>query len=518
MPHTRRSFLKAGPAAALAARSGIATPLAPRIEVWNGRQILLVDGQPFLILGLQWDCDSCFASEIMDPLFPEAAKLGCNTAVLPLYWREIEPREGKFSFGMLDRRVELARRNGLRLVLNWFGAYKNACLNYAPDFVKADLERFRRVRTEEGKALRNFACPACDATLAADRKAIEAVCGRLRDLDGSRHTVVLLQMENEAGILGTDRCHCPVCAQRFDEGGWRARYQQRAAEAFSAHCMAAYLDRMTVAAKAVHPLPVCINAWLRGEGGAPGKSYPSGGPVDRVLDIYAAAAPHVDFIAPDIYTQDLEQFRAVCLAYSAKGRPLYVAEHASGKTGRAERNVFYALAGLGALGFSPWAIDRPFPDEYGRPLVHQLDHRWSEEAYDLRDSFLPIRDAMVPLAMAQNTGRLQFFVEEQGETECRLAFDDVAFHATYRHPKGMARGIVVRRSEGEFLVIGVGFDARFLDRTGRGIPLARVDRGRFERDIWRTVLPHRRESEDFSAPFRMIEPQVVRAVIEARRS
>jgi hypothetical protein len=116
LPYTRRSFLKAGPAAALAGQAASAAPAAPRIVELNGRKTLFVDGRPFLILGLQWDCDSCFAPEIMDPLFPEAAKLGCNTAVLPLYWREIEPQEGTFHFTLLDHRLEQARREDLRIV------------------------------------------------------------------------------------------------------------------------------------------------------------------------------------------------------------------------------------------------------------------------------------------------------------------------------------------------------------------------------------------------------------------
>lgn len=88
----------------------------------------------------------------------------------------------------------------------------------------------------------------------------------------------------------------------------------------------------------------------------------------------------------------------------------------------------------------------------------------------------------------------------------------------YRHPKTISRGIVVRQSSTEFLVLGVGFDARFLNSSEEGIPLAHVDRGRFEGDVWRTVLPHRRESEDFAAPFRVIEPQVVRVVLERAKA
>jgi hypothetical protein len=483
----------------------------PQMRELNGAKALFVDSLPFLILGLQWDCDTCFAREIMNPLIPEAAKMGCNTAVLPLYWREVEPQEGKFDFAMLDDRLEMAREHGLRIALVWFASWKNGCLHYAPDFVKSDMRRFRRARRADGTQLRNFSCPTSDETFAADRKALQAIFGHLKAVDSSRHTVILFQMENEVGILGTDRCYCPVCTGQFEEGGWREREKDRAAEAFTAHCIAKYLDGLTLAVKAIYPLPVYVNCWLRLDDGVPGVNYPSGGPVERVLDIYASTAKNIDFIAPDIYVRGLDLFRSICEGYSGKGWPLYVAEHASGKDSRAERNVYYALGELSAIGFSPWAIDTPFPDEYGQPLVDQLDRRWSEEAYNLRDSYVPIRDAMVPLAMAQKTDRLRFFVQEgPEEKEARLPFEGIVVHAEYHHRKSMARGIVLRLNKTEFVVLGTGFDARFLTPQGQGIELLQVERGRFEGKAWRFVLPVRREAEERSRPFRMLVPQVVK--------
>jgi hypothetical protein len=44
----------------------------PAIGRVDGHPWLLVDGQPFLLLGLQWDFDSCFSAEEMNPLFPHA--------------------------------------------------------------------------------------------------------------------------------------------------------------------------------------------------------------------------------------------------------------------------------------------------------------------------------------------------------------------------------------------------------------------------------------------------------------
>ncbi len=512
---TRREVLQTAWVAALDSLPARAREM-PRLRDLNGRKVLFAEGQPFLILGLQWDCDSCFAPEIMDPLFPEAAKMGCNTAVLPLYWREVEPREGEFDLSGLDHRIEMARRNGLRIVLVWFGSYKNGCLNYAPDFVKKDTGRFRRAHKADGTALRNFSCPASTETFAGDRRALEAVFRRLKAVDAERRTVILFQMENEAGLMGTDRCYCRSCTAAFENGGWASREKERAAEAFTAHSLAKYMDELAGAVKSIYPLPVYINCWLGSKAtGVAGKDYPSGGPVERVLDIYAASIRNIEFISPDIYSHEPEPFRAVCRAYSGKGWPLYISEHSSGRGGRAERNVFHALGEHGAIGFSPWAIDRSFPDSDGQPFVHQLDGRWSEEAYDLRDSYVPIRDAMVPAALAQNTARLKHFVEEQGAKGARLEFGDISVQVTFRHRKGMARGMAIRTGETEFVVLGTGFEARFLTPDGRGIPLASVERGRFEGDRWRALLPIRREGEDRSRPFRVIEPQVVRVTLDS---
>jgi hypothetical protein len=509
---------------ASSARTGEAAPSRPaakgnsempQMRQLNGAKALFVDGRPFLILGLQWDCDSCFSKENMDPLIPEAAKMGCNTAVLPLYWREVEPQEGKFDFAMLDNRIEVARRNGLRIVLVWFATWKNGCLNYAPDFVKSDQKRFRRACQANGTELRNFPCPSSRETFATDQRALQAIFGHLKAVDSVRHTVILFQMENEVGILGTDRCYCPICTKEFEDAGWSSREPERAAEAFTAHTIARYLDALSATVKSIYPLPVYANCWLAREHAVPGRDYPSGGPVERVLDVYAAAIKNIDFISPDIYVRGLDTFRAVCKGYSGKGWPLYVAEHGSGKDSRAERNVYYALGEFAAIGFSPWAIDTPFPDEYGPPLVDPLDRRWSEDAYALRDSYVPIRDAMVPLAMAQKTDRMRFFVQEEAdEKESRLPFEGVVVHAEYHQRNNMARGIVLRLSKTEFVVLGSGFDARFITPEGQGIAMTRVERGRFEGNTWRLTLPVRREREDRSLPFRMVVPQVVRVSLD----
>ena len=110
----------------------------PCLKELNGRRALYVDGKPFIILGLQWDCDWCYSPEDMDPFFADAEKMQLNTASLLLYWREVEPEPGKYDFAMLDHRIEMARRHNLKIVLVWFASFKNACLTYAPDYIRKD--------------------------------------------------------------------------------------------------------------------------------------------------------------------------------------------------------------------------------------------------------------------------------------------------------------------------------------------------------------------------------------------
>jgi len=482
----------------------------PHLGELNGHSALFVDGEPFFILSLQWDCDSCYSPQDMDPLFPEARKMGCNTAALPLYWREVEPEEGRFDFRMLDHRIQMARANELRLVLIWFGTYKNGCLNYAPDWVKGSPRRFRRARSRSGQDLANFACPTCREMFEKDRACVEAIFRRIRETDADQRTVVLFQMENETGILGTDRCCCEECEARFSSGGWDRRFGARAAEAFSAHSIATFCDGIAAAAKAVYQLPVYMNSWVSSpvRRQLPGVGYPSGGPVAAMLDIYRETLKSVDFIAPDIYTHGYRDLTFQCKAYQWPGNPLYVAEHSSGPGSRAERNVFYALGEHAAIGFDPWAIDRAFPDESAAPLVHPLDQRWSAEAYSLRDSYVVIRDAMIPIVEAQGTDRLRVIVQEDGEEAALLEFADVAIELGYRHRDRQSRGVAVRLGASEWLLAGVGLTAAFARPGGRRVPIQRVERGIYRGRQWRCLLPVRREGTDPSSAFAMREAGV----------
>lgn len=492
------------------------TDTIAQIKDLNGRRALFVDGKPFLILSLQWDCDSCYSPEEMDHLLPHAAKMGCNTAALLLYWNEVEPTEGDYKLAMLEHRIVAARNAGLRLVLIWFGAYKNACLNYAPEYVKADRKRFRRASSKEGEPLDNIACPTCAETFERDRLALEQVFGKIAQLDRRENTVVLFQVENETGLLGTDRCYCAECSRRFNEGKWEERSPDRGSEVFTATCIASYVDGLAKSVKSIHPIPIYINAWLQARSRItrPGVDYPSGGPVVSVLDVYRQALSSVDFIAPDIYQHSFRDFHALCHEYSWTTNPLYVAEHSSGVGSRADRNVFYAIADHAAIGFDPWAIDRAHPHQYDAPLVHPRDDRWSEEAYALRDSYCVIRDALIPVAEAQGSERLKGFVQEEGEGGALVALDGLWVEIVYLHRNKRARGIVVRRSDNEVIVAAVGASFRFFTSDHEPLAVRTAESGRFEGERWVPYHPIRREGTNTAAPLSVIEAQVAKITFE----
>jgi len=197
--------------------------------------------------------------------------------------------------------------------------------------------------------------------------------GHLKQADPQR-TVIIMQVENEAGDWKSVRDFSPVAQKVFDapvppeilkamnvkttapSPNWLQAFGPNADEYFNAWATAKYVGDVAAAGKAVYPLPMYANAALRDplEPGAPGEpgatnAYESGGPTDNVLDIWKAAAPALDFLAPDNYQTDPEKYVKVMELYSRADNPLYVPE-----TGRPyNARYFFAVLGLQGIGFSP---------------------------------------------------------------------------------------------------------------------------------------------------------------------
>ncbi len=394
----------------LAAVPGIAMaqqPL-PRIDSANGKHVLMVDDKPFLVLGAQANNSSNYPA-VLPQVWPMMERLHANTLEIPVAWEQVEPEEGRFNFSYLEALLNGARENDMRLVLLWFATWKNTGPSYAPMWVKTDTARFPRMRTPAGSA--HYALsPHSRTTLEADKRAFVRLMRWLRDHDPD-HTVIMVQPENEAGVYGQKRDHSaeanalfagPIpaeLAQRTGKSGsWSEAFGPLADSAFNAWYTARYIDEIAAAGQAVVDLPMYANAALSDPFAAPGTGGgASGGPDMPVIDVWKAAAPHLDFVAPDIYMRDQRQAAEIMRLYARPDNALMIPEIGNAAD---YARLWWSALGHGAIGFAPFGMDETGYSNY--PLgAKELDEQTVEAFASKYRLFAPMAGAWARVA-AQN--------------------------------------------------------------------------------------------------------------------
>ena len=110
--------------------------------VRDGGFHLVRGGRPALLLGGQVHNSSSSSLQSIADSFAHVRRMNGNAVLAPVSWALVEPEEGVFDFSLVEAMLHEARANGLRLVLLWFGAFKNAASTYAPRWVRADDARF----------------------------------------------------------------------------------------------------------------------------------------------------------------------------------------------------------------------------------------------------------------------------------------------------------------------------------------------------------------------------------------
>src|ERR1035437_4420660 len=121
----------------------------PRVVEKDGRWALLVDGAPYLMLGLQVNNSSAWPA-LLPEVWPAVDRLHANTVEMPVYWEQLEPTQGKFDFSVVDALLAGARVHKVHLVLLWFGTWKNGAMHYTPEWVKRNPAKYPRVTGQNG--------------------------------------------------------------------------------------------------------------------------------------------------------------------------------------------------------------------------------------------------------------------------------------------------------------------------------------------------------------------------------
>ncbi|MDR2293111.1 MAG: DUF5597 domain-containing protein [Prevotellaceae bacterium] len=400
---------------------------------------LIVDGKPFLILGGELLNSSASSLSYMEPIWSQLTEQNLNTVLVPISWELVEPQEGKFDFGLVDGLISAARQNNLKIVFLWFGSWKNTYSSYVPEWVKRDTKRFPRVLLKNGHPTERLT-PLNSSNRDADAKAFASLMKHIRAVD-SDHTVLMMQIENEIGVIPESRDFSPsantafgssvpkplidyimnnsnnlepelyeawVTAGKKTKGNWQEVFGKEPItdDFFMAWYYATYVDAVTAAGKAEYNLPMFTNAALIRPNYLPGQ-YNSGGPLPHSMDIYRAGAPHLDFISPDIYFSNFAYWAG---RYRREGNPVFVPETYGGAEGAA--NAFFAFGELDAIGFSPFGIDRTWAPSGTAPARSTL-----AGAYSALEHLAPI------ILQKQGTDQLSGIVIEGSEQRSgRISF------------------------------------------------------------------------------------------------
>lgn len=523
---------------------GAQSSTLPQIRPTGAGKQFYVDGKPFIMLAGELHNSSASGVEYMAPIWDKLANLHVNTVIGSASWELVEPEEGRFDFTAVDAEIREARQRKMHLVLIWFGAWKNAGSSYVPYWVKADRKRFppMALRIPAGPPMIAYMVkqmeeqgtgplsPFSQETATADARAFRVLMKHIRDTD-PQHTVIMMQVENEAGALGDSRDRSapaeaawhetvpldlmnyltvhkqsllPELQELWAKNGYKTRgtweeifgNDEWADEIFMAYHMGRFINNVAKAGKAELDIPMYVNAWLgpQPKEELPGQ-WPSGGPVARVMDIYRAAAPSIDLIAPDIYVPD---FKGTCALYARSGNPLFIPE-ARDQAG----NLFWALGQYSALGWSVFGIEDVNPNGQ------------VSQAYDLLSEMVP------QLAEWQAAGRVKAILVDDGEQADPIVLG--GYRITLKGKSGSssaisdssnqselaggitlesrslakdtrAFAIVVNTAPDEFLFIGANGRPRFATNADGGkVIVASQDEGTYKNGKW---VPGRRINGD----------------------
>jgi len=518
------------------ASTGAASDI-PHLRKQGTATQLIVDGKPFLLLSGELHNSSATNVDSLKPVWPKLVEAKLNTVLAGVSWGQIEPQEGKFDFSVVDGVIRDARIYNLRLVLLWFGSWKNGQSSYLPDWVKRDFERFPRAQIVngtwpvfaggEGRPRAQFTgsiellSPLSDASRDADARAYAALMRHLKEMDGREHTVIGIQVENEVGIQGDTRDRSPAANKAYDgpvpkelmdylqkhkdtlipelrkvweatgfktSGTWEEVFGKGrpSEEIFMAWHFARYIGRVVEAGKAEYPIPMVTNCPQSGFGTAPApvKGGQSGGPMPDAMDVWRAGAPQIDLFGIDVYGFDFARMTA---RFTQSGNPLFVNETVAGREGAAR--ALYAFGRYNAICFSPFGIDGS-----------RAPNKDFINGYDLLTQLTPL------ITEHQGKGTMSGVLLEPKDPPQKVRLGDYTLEVAFLMPRAgrgtpapeppsLAGAILIQTGPEEYIAAGFGVTIAVTPNTP-GPPLGgvgTVEEGTFVNGRW---VPGRRLAGD----------------------
>lgn len=429
------------------------------------------------ILGGELSNSAATSVEDIDKVMPRMKALGLNTVLVPACWDLMEPQEGQFDFTLIDRTISQARQQQLKVVLLWFGVWKNSMSCYTPQWVKTNTRRFPRAMTTTGKPL-EIVSAFSDEVLKADNRAFEALMKHIKEVDANSETVIMMQIENEIGMLEDARDHSQLAEEVYRKGvpeqlltylkknklhpwlqqrvnlkgkSWKEVFGDDlfSDEVFMAYSYAIYVETLAQTARKYASMPLYVNAAMNSRGRKPGE-YPSAGPLAHLIDLWHAGAPTIDMLSPDIYDAG---FKGWADRYALWNNRLFIPETRC--CANAAARAFYTFGEHRALGFSPFAIDKAAAKEV-EPIT---------KAYRLLNE-------LRPLLMNNKISSWGLLFDQQ---EKERVIDEGKLRLTCRHyftlpwdaratdgsvwPEGGA--VVMRLAPNDYLIAGTGVVVSF---------------------------------------------------------
>ena len=489
----------------------------PRLEHRdNSTARIVVNDRPMLMIGGELGNSSASTPEDVKRTFSHLHKMGLNTVLVPVSWELIEPQEGEFDMGTLDVILSEARHNELKVVLLWFGAWKNSMSCYAPEWFKRDMKRFPRAHTSEGKPVEE-ASSLSKNVLEADKRAFCRVMAYLRDHDALEQTVIMVQVENEIGMIEVPRDYSADATRLYQSAvpkqltDYLKRYQKSlhpylkeklqpqakaganwaqlfgddiyTEEIFQTWTYATYVEQIAKAGREIYNLPMYVNVALNSRDRKPGQ-YPSGGPLAHLIDLWHCGAPSIDVLGVDIYDKGIKSWLA---KYHLPNNPLFVPE-----IRLEDKDAMYALYAFGhhgAMGFCPFSIeDYPLTTTSNANDWKQMDLSQDDQL----NAFSSVGSSLSPLVASYQLLRQTepLILERQGtkdmdavllDNEQReaeiITADGIRLTVKHSYSLGWEPGakdaewpetacIILRLDKEDYLVIGSGVVVTFQQRIG----------------------------------------------------